>query len=113
MFIYYIHTFSCLSPCIYSTTPHGSVYHMVRTFKLAYPGMVLFSTFRQITNCQKGNNHIPDFVDIDECSKQPCGTSIHECMNTPGSYKCICRRGYQAIHNERQQEQCFGRLNNV
>lgn len=34
------------------------------------------------------------FIDIDECSQQPC--DINEvCINSPGSYKCHCKSGYQ------------------
>lgn len=34
------------------------------------------------------------FVDIDECSQQPCEINEH-CKNLPGSYKCHCKSGYQ------------------
>ena len=34
------------------------------------------------------------FTDIDECAVQRGGCS-HECRNTPGSFQCICNRGYK------------------
>ncbi|CAL1529150.1 unnamed protein product, partial [Lymnaea stagnalis] len=38
--------------------------------------------------------------DIDECSAvvPPC-PSLSNCINTPGSYRCQCRVGYQLINN--------------
>lgn len=32
--------------------------------------------------------------DIDECSSNPCSGDHELCVNTPGSYKCICQDGY-------------------
>ena len=31
-------------------------------------------------------------ADIDECGSSPCE---HTCINTPGSFACICREGYE------------------
>ena len=39
--------------------------------------------------------------DIDECSSNPCAI---ECINTPGSYSCLCPFGYQFVDNICQGE---------
>lgn len=35
------------------------------------------------------NDEIGDYVDIDECSLDPCLPG-HTCINTPGGYRCEC-----------------------
>lgn len=43
--------------------------------------------------------------DIDECQLQTC--EGHECVNTPGSYKCVCRDGYEMLDGEcRDIDEC-------
>lgn len=32
-------------------------------------------------------------LDIDECHDKPCNADA-DCINVPGTYKCICRPGY-------------------
>ncbi|KAF4379308.1 hypothetical protein F8388_013526 [Cannabis sativa] len=43
--------------------------------------------------CSKGYEGNP-FLDVDECKKEPnlCKNGI--CQNTPGSFKCLCQKGY-------------------
>lgn len=36
--------------------------------------------------------HVSLYTDIDECASSPCD---HTCINTPGSFVCICRDGYE------------------
>ncbi|MEQ2252201.1 hypothetical protein ILYODFUR_019327 [Ilyodon furcidens] len=36
--------------------------------------------------------------DIDECQSQAC--EEHSCINTHGSYKCVCKEGYELIDGE-------------
>ncbi|KAJ7988328.1 hypothetical protein DPEC_G00322430 [Dallia pectoralis] len=41
-------------------------------------------------------------TDMDECSEQqPCS---HRCVNVPGSYRCVCREGYQLAGDGRACE---------
>ena len=35
--------------------------------------------------------------DINECYRAPCGLRKRTCVNNAGSYKCVCRAGYQDI----------------
>ena len=45
--------------------------------------------------CKKINNALllfNIFLDVDECELSPCEG---HCINTPGSYKCVCLQGYQ------------------
>lgn len=37
------------------------------------------------------------FVDINECEQRD--TCQHECMNTPGSHRCLCPSGYRLMTN--------------
>ena len=34
-------------------------------------------------------------LDIDECSINNGGCGEHSCVNTYGSYRCDCKKGYQ------------------
>lgn len=36
-------------------------------------------------------------TDINECEVRD--TCQHECMNTPGSYRCVCPAGYRLMTN--------------
>ena len=40
--------------------------------------------------------HIALFTDIDECKRSP-GICESDCINTEGSFKCSCPRGYQSV----------------
>lgn len=40
------------------------------------------------------SNSLPGCVDMDECSKNPCGKSA-VCRNTPGSFECLCPHDYR------------------
>ena len=35
------------------------------------------------------------FTDIDECTENGRICLNGDCMNTPGTYRCICQRGYE------------------
>ncbi len=37
------------------------------------------------------------FLDINECEQRD--TCQHECMNTPGSHRCLCPSGYRLMTN--------------
>lgn len=37
------------------------------------------------------------FTDIDECASVECPSELHECLNTLGSYICVCTSGYNEI----------------
>lgn len=34
------------------------------------------------------------FLDINECSASQCDIASTECVNTPGSFHCKCRKGF-------------------
>ena len=40
-------------------------------------------------------------ADIDECNKKPdkC-TALQLCINTPGSFTCICKKGYRMTNGK-------------
>ncbi len=38
-------------------------------------------------------------IDVDECESDPCGSNA-KCLNSPGSYSCICDDGYLLSGNE-------------
>ena len=40
--------------------------------------------------------YIALFTDIDECKRSP-GICESDCINTEGSFKCSCPRGYQSV----------------
>ena len=40
-------------------------------------------------------------TDIDEC-KIGNGRCDHKCINTDGSYHCMCKRGYKQAHDGRK-----------
>ena len=49
-------------------------------------------------------------VDINECSRsvgQFCSPMNSECVNTPGSFKCQCKEGFESIANGRA---CQGKM---
>ena len=49
-------------------------------------------------------------VDINECSRsvgQFCSPMTSECVNTPGSFKCQCKEGFESIANGRA---CQGKI---
>ena len=49
------------------------------------------------------------FTDIDECSRNTDGCD-HGCLNTPGSYLCTCRTGYQL---QSDQHSCSGNTSHL
>lgn len=44
------------------------------------------------------------FTDIDECQTNPCNGPSETCVNTIGSFMCICSPGY----NYANQSDCGG-----
>lgn len=52
-------------------------------------------------NCYRGyrfNAKASKCEDIDECKRSP-GICESDCLNVPGSYKCLCPKGYETIGN--------------
>lgn len=48
-------------------------------------------------------------VDIDECLEENWCPSAGECVNTPGSFKCVCPRGYALVEGRDGDNQtCVG-----
>lgn len=45
-------------------------------------------------------------VDVDECRQQPCAHNA-QCQNTEGSYKCLCKDGFEV--DSRNNNICKGR----
>ena len=35
-------------------------------------------------------------ADKDECIDKPCGPQAADCTNVDGSYKCVCKDGFEA-----------------
>lgn len=40
------------------------------------------------------NGTVNIIVDIDECMDYPCNTNASDCINTFGSFRCICLPGF-------------------
>jgi len=36
-------------------------------------------------------------VDIDECTREGCGDPLEECMNSAGSFECVCKKDYHRV----------------
>ena len=51
-----------------------------------------------LTNCIPINIYACTYVDVNECTKNPCD---HECTNTDGSFTCSCNNGYELDENGR------------
>ena len=49
-------------------------------------------------------------VDVDECARPDRGGCSHECVNTQGSYECVCPPGYRVIDDHKT---CRGLLSIV
>ena len=49
--------------------------------------------------------------DIDECTdgSDPCHLNTTTCDNTPGSYRCICKQGY----DQNNGHKCAGNIQSV
>jgi len=45
------------------------------------------------------------FVDLDECRLMPSACQSGRCINTLGSYRCLCNPGYQV--DPTQESQCI------
>ena len=43
------------------------------------------------------------FIDINECFDNNAGCH-HKCVNTLGSYKCMCHKGYKLLPDEHNCE---------
>ncbi|KAL4228223.1 Fibrillin-1 [Mactra antiquata] len=52
------------------------------------------SAYRQL--CPMGSGYDPDGNDINECEKYSNLCVNGRCLNTMGSYRCVCDRGYKA-----------------
>jgi hypothetical protein len=47
---------------------------------------------------------VDECIDCNRGGSCPCKNGI--CMNTPGSYKCICNQGYEGPHCESNIDDC-------
>ena len=49
--------------------------------------------------------------DIDECTttNNACPLKNTYCLNTVGSYKCLCSPGYSPVYNDTKLSSCQGR----
>ncbi|XP_041363896.1 fibrillin-2-like [Gigantopelta aegis] len=45
--------------------------------------------------CPQGPGYSPDGKDIDECLSMPDACEHGRCLNTMGSYRCVCDKGYK------------------
>jgi len=41
------------------------------------------------------------YLDVDECAGSDRGGCSHECVNTQGSYECVCPPGYRVAEDQR------------
>lgn len=60
---------------------------------------------------------LPSYIDIDECQEEMvCGQNA-ACVNTPGSYRCVCNAGFGLKSGKSNlsgnQEQCEGEDNDM
>lgn len=46
-------------------------------------------------------------ADIDECSSMPSACENGRCLNTMGSYRCVCNKGYKTDHSGKR---CVGEV---
>lgn len=49
--------------------------------------------------------HLYMCLDVNECVQSPSVCPVGECVNTMGSYRCVCPSGYRSIN---QQTSCQG-----
>ena len=69
---------------LYSSVYHKSVYSLLKFTPVSVTNLFYHFLSRSFT-C----------VDKDECQYNPCQG---ECINTPGSFLCICASGYQLVN---------------
>ena len=53
------------------------------------------------------NMHLP--LDVDECQTASSCPDVSDCINTIGSYNCVCWRGYQASSSGSNNKECVGK----
>lgn len=51
-------------------------------------------------------------ADNNECELEPCGHGRGHCVNTDGSYKCLCRQGYKHMVQQGRPK-CIGESGGV
>lgn len=60
--------------------------------------------------CIKGYEFLEDTgcTDIDECAGDGCGDpALEDCLNSPGSYECVCKTGYARVAGKCQLEDLY------
>ena len=45
-------------------------------------------------------------ADINECLANPCKGANQKCVNTPGSFKCVCKPGYSGQTCDTNLDNC-------
>jgi len=61
------------------------------------------------TACVKGYELLDDIgcTDINECEREGCGDPLEECVNSEGSYECVCKTGYTRLAGKCQLEELY------
>lgn len=76
------------------------------TINLVFPILVIWGVCYSC--CSRGyNNYFLSLSDRNECLETPGVCSPGQCIDTLGSYRCICPNGYKTT---RDQSMCIGKL---
>jgi len=59
--------------------------------------------------CVKGYELTDDIgcTDINECEREGCGDPLEDCVNSEGSYECVCKTGYTRLAGKCQLEELY------
>lgn len=61
-----------------------------------------------LCNCKEGWNETNCTIDVDECSNADACPENSNCINSNGSYACICQVGYVLA-----DDKCIGNMHNI